>query len=132
MPELITSGQPLTPARLNGRYYEEVTTGFTVADNLTLLNFQLRRTAGVCVLVVHLAFDTGSNLSSNGNLPDRELGTLPSWWGPTGSSTMWSGDNGYFSVTGIIHASNGIVEARAAGGDIAAGTNLRLTATYIN
>lgn len=132
MPELITSGQLLTPARLNGSHYEEISTGFVAGSGLTLLNFQLRRTAGVCVLVVHLAFDTASDLSSNGNLPDRELGTLPSWWGPTGSSTMWSGDNGYFSVTGIIHASNGVVEARAAGGDIEAGTNLRLTATYIN
>ncbi|NYT96329.1 hypothetical protein [Salinispora sp. H7-4] len=132
MPELITSGQRLTPARLNGRHYEETTTGFTVGSGLTLLNFQLRRTAGVCVLILHLAFDTASNLSSNGNLPDRALGTLPPGWGPTGQSVMWSGDTGYYTVTGIIHASNGVVEARAAVGDIAADTNLRLTATYIN
>lgn len=132
MPELIASGNWLTPTRLNGRYYEEVTTGFTVGSDLTLLNFQIRRTAGVCVLIVHLSFDTAGNLSGSGNLPDRELGTLPAGWGPTGQSVMWAGDNGYYTVTGIIHASNGVVEARAAGGDIAASTNLRLTATYIH
>lgn len=132
MPELITSGQLLTPARLNGRHYDETTTGFVVGVDLTLLNFQLRRTAGVCVLIVHLSFDTAGNLSGSGNLPDRELGTLPAGWGPTGQSVMWAGDNGYYTVTGIIHASNGVVEARAAVGDIEAGTNLRLTATYIN
>ncbi|WP_155246778.1 hypothetical protein [Salinispora arenicola] len=132
MPELIASGNGLTPARLNGRYYDEITAGFAVAGDLTLLSFELRRTAGVCALKLYVQFDVTANLDASGNLPDKLLGTLPAGWWPTGQPAMWAGDNGLYTVTGRINASNGTIFAHAAGGDIAANTKLRLAATYIN
>ncbi|NIL64957.1 hypothetical protein [Salinispora arenicola] len=114
MPELIASGNWLTPPPTKtAGITKETTTGFTVGTDLTLLSFELRRTAGVCALKLYVQFDVTANLDASGNLPDKLLGTLPAGWWPTGQPAMWAGDNGLYTVTGRINASNGTIFAHA-------------------
>lgn len=109
---------------------QTVTTGFTASTGFTTLAFRGIRAGAVHTIKIHAQVTTTITLDSSGNLPDKQVGTLPSGWYDATEPTMIFGDNGLYIITGIINV-NGTVTLRAAGGNISASTSVRLTATYV-
>ncbi|MFG3346891.1 hypothetical protein ACGF1Z_17695 [Streptomyces sp. NPDC048018] len=112
---------------------ETTTTGATALPNWSLVGFSARRTkTGLCSLSVSVT-RTGAqvNADSAGNISDEPLVVLPSGWRPAISMEAVACD-GFGSGAAYLSA-NGQIDLRtwSSNGALAAGRNIRVSATFV-
>lgn len=126
----ILAGMKLTPARLNGSYYEETTTGHTVPSGFSLISWRarVRPSSGTCSVWIYVTNTAAINILSGANITDTTCFTLPgSLAPPEYTSCVWG--NGVNHGEALIEP-DGDVVLRSAAVSIAAGSNIRLFAHY--
>ncbi|MFE5296029.1 hypothetical protein [Streptomyces sp. NPDC056632] len=112
---------------------ETTTAGATALPNWSLVSFSARRTkTGLCSLSVTVT-RTGAqvNADSAGNIGDEPLVVLPSGWRPAISMEAVACD-GFGSGAAYVSA-NGQIDLRtwSSNGALAAGRNIRVSATFV-
>ncbi|WP_406061229.1 hypothetical protein OG462_26095 [Streptomyces sp. NBC_01077] len=111
---------------------ESTTTGATALPGWTLLAFAGRRTRGLAT-VTALVTRNGPDISANsaGNITDELLLTVPVGWRPALDMETAACDG--FASGGAVFWPNGQVVLRtwSPNGALAAGRNLRVSATYV-
>ncbi|WP_229401908.1 hypothetical protein [Micromonospora okii] len=134
MAVLMQSGMRITPARLNGSYYQDVLTGLVVPSAFTLLDFlaRLRPSSGTCSVWLYVRSESNIAAGSGGiapNIVDTLCATLPVGTRPpaiTGGLAWGSGTN---HGEGLINP-DGTVLLRSTTIAIPAQSNIRMFATY--
>lgn len=134
MAVLMQSGMRITPARLNGSYYQDILTGVTVPAGFTLLDFlaRLRPSSGTCSVWLYVRNDTTLAANSGGiapNLTDTVCATLPVGTRPpavTGGLGWGTGTNHGEGTIGP----DGQVILRSTTIAVPSMSNLRIFATY--
>lgn len=126
----ILAGMKLTPARLNGSYYEDVTTGHTVASGFSLISWRarVRPSSGTCSVWIYVTNTSAINILSGANITDTTCFTLPSSIVPPEFTSCGWG-NGVNHGEAVIET-DGDVVLRSATVSIAAPSNIRIFAHY--
>lgn len=103
----------------------------SVAANFSLTSVVVKTMFDGAVVYLNLqVVSTNLITATSGNIADTNCFTLNSQYRPT-EDTPFSFQDSTAGGTGVIVASSGQVQLRAAFADIAAGSTVRITATYI-
>lgn len=101
---------------------------FLPAAGFTTNAAQARRDGRTVTLHIYCNVVTGITATS-GNITDTSLGTVQDPWKP---SMVWNSTHGNGSGDGeFLITENGSVSLRSSNANVAAGTNLRVSATYV-
>jgi hypothetical protein len=127
------AGMLVTADRLNDHTLESSTTsGLVAAADFSVNSFSGRRVNGVTTVHVYCQYTgAGINVAAVGdNIADTSMATLPASWRPPETiNTNW----GSGSVDGECTISSaGVISLRSTLNDIAASSNIRVTATWIS
>lgn len=102
----------------------------SVPANFSITEAVVRTALGGRLVFVHLLINTTNALTSTGgNITDTTIFTLDAAYRPSENVSVVLG-NGSVAGEGIITTA-GLVQVRAASHTIAAGTNIRVSATFI-
>ena len=106
------------------------TTGLSPMAGWSVQNFFGHRQGRVTSLDFYLTRTGGTISSSNGNIGDIDIATMPTSWRPTHNviTGCWDSGTGH---GGFLISTNGTITLRTSSNDIVAGANLRFQITFI-
>jgi hypothetical protein len=127
------AGMLITADRLNDHTLESSTTsGLVAATDFSVNSFSGRKVSGITTIHAYCEYTgAGINVAAVGdNIADTSMCTLPSGWRPP---EIINAEWGSGSVDGECTISTaGVVSLRSTLNDIATGSNIRVTATWIS
>ncbi|GHD70109.1 hypothetical protein GCM10010317_076700 [Streptomyces mirabilis] len=106
------------------------TSGLSVAAGFTAIDFYGFRQGRMTTIDCFISRSGGTVNSTNGNIADLVICTLPSGWRPTHSTITSCWDNGLVHG-GFVVGVDGICTLRTASDDIASGSTLRLHVAFL-
>lgn len=106
------------------------TSGLSVASGFSLNDFFGFRQGRNVTIDVYLTRTGGNIASTNGNIADTVVCTLPAGWRPTHSTITSCFDTGIVHG-GFVVGTDGICTIRTASDDIASATNMRLHVGFL-